>query len=149
MTNIREMTSADLDTALDLRQKWLSSTVDAHAISPGERDWFAAHPGNPQALALVANDNVRCIGYLLCSWHGHPTMSGSSAEIDEIYVVPEYQRRGIGRSLVERARELLLERVDDLTGIRACSDRNDVSSRAFWQALGYEHHVVEFVDYLE
>ena len=149
MISIREMIAADLDSMLDLRQGWLSRTIEEHAISQPVRDWFAAYPGNSRAFALVAIDKGKCLGYLLCSWHGNPTMSGTSAEIDEIHVAADYQRNGVGRKLVYRARESLLTRVSDLTTIRAFADRNDLRSRAFWKDIGYEQLVVEYVDYLE
>ena len=149
MISIREMTPADLDVVFELRRRWLSRALGAYSISQAERNWFAAYPGNPQAFALLAMEETRCVGYLLCSWRAHPTMSGSSADIDEIHVALDFQRRGIGRRLVEAARERLLDRVDDLTTIRAAADRKDVSSRAFWEAMGYEQLAIEFVDYLE
>lgn len=149
MFSIREMKAADLDAMLDLRQKWLSQSVDGYTVSQRERDWFAAYPGNPQAFAFLALEDGQCLGYLLCSWHGHPTMSGASAEIDEIHVASDNRRRGIGRQLVDTAREMLLDRVSDLTTIRAGADRHDVSRRAFWAALGFAQDVIEFVDYLD
>ena len=149
MITIREMTAADLDAALDLRLRWLSRALGNYSVSANERKWFAAYPGNRSAFALIANDEARCVGYLLCSWQGHPTMSGRAAEIDEIHVALDYQRQGIGRRLVEAARERLLVHVDDLTTIRVLVDRDDDGSRAFWTAIGYEQRVIEFVDYLE
>ena len=149
MITLREMTAADLDAVLDLRQRWLSRTLGDYSISQDERKWFAAYPGNRSAFALIANDEAKYVGYLLSSWRGHPTMSGTSGEIDEIHVALDYQRQGIGRRLVEAARETLLARAMDLTTIRASVDRDDVSSRAFWSAMGYEQLAVEFVDYLE
>jgi ribosomal protein S18 acetylase RimI-like enzyme len=142
------MTAADLEAVFDLRQSWLSRTLGDYSVSAKERKWFGAYPDNPQAFALLATENEQCVGYLLCSWQAHPTMSGMSANIDEVHVAFDFQRQGIGRRLVETARELLLERVADLTTLRASVDRKDVSGRAFWKSLGYEQDMVEFVDYL-
>lgn len=149
MITIREMTAADLDAVLELRRRWLARTLDNYTITQDERNWFAAYPGNQSAFVLMATDDGKCVGYLLSSWRAHPTMSGTRADIDEIHVALEYQRQGIGRRLVEAARERLLGRVDDLTVVRASIDRNDVGSRAFWSAMGYEQQVIELVDYLE
>ncbi len=76
-------------------------------------------------------------------------MRGRAAEIDEIHVAADYRRQGIGPKLFEHARELLLSRVEDLTTIRAFADREDHIGQAFLNSIGFEHHVVEFTDYLE
>ena len=149
MTIIRQLTHADLATALDLRLRWLAREFDIAKSTEDIRAWFAAYPGNAQAFALVATFNGECIGYVLVSWHWHSTMRGRAAEIDEIHVAADYRRQGIGRKLVEHARELLLSRVEDLTTIRAFVDREDQIGNAFWNSIGFEHHVVEFTDYLE
>ena len=76
-------------------------------------------------------------------------MRGRAAEIDEIHVAADYRRQGIGRKLVEHARELLLSRVEDLTTIRAFVDREDHIGKAFWNSIGFVNHLMEFTDYLE
>ena len=120
MIIIRQLTPADVAMALDLRLRWLASEFDiATETTADERAWLAAYPGNAQAFALVATEDERCVGYILVSWHSHATMRGRAAEIDEIQVAADYRRQGIGRKLVEHARELLLSRVEDLTTMRA------------------------------
>ena len=149
MTIIRQLTHADLATVLDLRLRWLAREFDIARSTEDIRAWFAAYPGNAQAFALVAIEDERSVGYILVSWHWHPTMRGRAAEIDEIHVAADYRRQGIGRKLIEHARELLLSRVEDLTTMRAFVDREDQIGNAFWNSIGFEHHVVEFTDYLE
>lgn len=149
MINIRAMTDADLDAVLSLRQDWLSRTSDAREPTESERRWFSAYPGNESARAFVATVDKAPVGYCLMSWLSHPTMTGTVAEIDEIHVAPEWTRRGIGRELVERSRKSACDNVNDLTVIRARVDDNSIGARAFWGSLGFEHHVLEFTDYLD
>jgi len=149
MIKIREMRSSDVDAMLRLRFDWLSQQFDAAETTELERAWFARYPGNEMAPALVAEDGDQIVGYVLCALTTHPTAVGVSAEIDEVCVAESHRRRGIGRRLVEELRQGLRSTVDDLTTIRARIDRADDRAQAFLKALGFEHDVLEFTDYLE
>ena len=147
--SVRELQSTDVETILGLRLQWLSQTFDVSDTTSKVRDWFSNYLGNPQSFALVATDRQACVGYILCDLLAHPIMSGLSAMIEEVCVAEPFRRRGIGRRLVLEARQRLVSRVDDLTTIRAQIDRKDDRAIAFWSALGFEQHVIEFTDYLE
>ena len=149
MFTIREMTDADLENMLALRNDWLSGESETRASTEDEVRWFSAYCGNDRACALVATVSNLCVGYCLVSWHRHPTMTGTLAEIAEIHVAQAWSRQGIGRQLVERARRTLEATIDDLTAIRAGVDRRDEAASAFWRALGFEHYVLEYMDYLD
>ena len=149
MIKIREIRSSDVDAMLRLRFDWLSQQFDAAETAELERAWFARYPGNEMAPALVAIENDQIVGYVLCALTTHPTAVGASAEIDEVCVAESHRRRGIGRRLVEELRQGLRSTVADLTTIRARIDRADDRAQAFLKALGFEHDVLEFTDYLE
>jgi ribosomal protein S18 acetylase RimI-like enzyme len=149
MIEIREMRNSDVDAALRIRLEWLTPQSDATDKTEMERAWFARYPGNEAAPALVAENGRQIAGYLLCALLTHPTASGICAEIDEICVRETYRRRGIGKRLVETMRRQLQTTVDDLTIIRAKTDRADMRAKAFLRALGFEHDTLEFTDYLE
>lgn len=149
MIEIREMRKSDLEAVLDLRLRWLSKNYDVLKTKENVRAWFARYPGNSQAPALVAVTGEEIIGYVLAALMRHPAASGVCAEIDEVYVAESHRRKGLGRRLATLMRELLQSTVDDLNAIRARVDREDESASAFWQALGFEHDVLEFNDYLE
>ena len=149
MIKIREMQSSDLETVLRLRRSWLSKVSETSETNELERAWFARYPGNEMALALVAEEADQVVGYLLCALTAHPTAAGRSAEIDEVCVAELHRGQGIGRRLVEELRRQLLSGVDDLTTIQARTDRENDRAQAFLAALGFEHDVLEFTDYLE
>ena len=149
MITIRDMNPADVSAVLALRLQWLSERFDVTETTQSERDWFARYPDSDEAFGLLAEDGERIIGYLLCALTTHPTMTGVVAEIDEVCVAAEFRRRGIGARLVAAARERLLAAVDNLNAIRIGIDREDEDAKAFWAALGYEQHRVEFVSFLE
>ena len=149
MYAIRPMTDADLDDVLALRKDWLAGESETPVSTADERRWFGAYCGNDRACAFVATVNDECVGYCLLSWHAHPTMTGTLAEIDEIHVAPAWSRQGIGRQFVERSRKTLKSKIDDLTAIRARVDRQDQETGAFWRAQGFEHYLLEYMDYLD
>ncbi len=149
MIKIREMQSSDRDAMLRLRKAWLSTIGEASVTTELERAWFARYPGSETALALVAEEGDQLVGYLLCALMTHPTARGTAAEIDEVCVAESHRRQGIGRRLVEELRRLLRSSVDDLTTIQARTARKNVSAQAFLYAVGFQHDVLEFTDYLE
>ena len=149
MIKIREMQSSDLDAMFRLRRAWLSEITEATETTELERAWFSRYPGNASAPALVAAEGDQIVGYLLCALTTHPTSTGTSAEIDEVCVTESHRRHGIGSRLVDELRQRLRTSVDDLTTIRARTDREDARAQAFAKSLGFEHHVLEFTDYLE
>ncbi len=149
MIKIREMRSSDVDAMLKIRLDWLSQQFDTAETTALERAWFGRYPGNTSAPALVAEDGGQILGYVLCALTRHPAAVGRSAEIDEVCVAESHRRRGIGSRLVEEMRQGLRAAVDDLTTIQARTDRADERAQAFLRALGFEHDVLEFTDYLE
>ncbi len=149
MINIREMQSSDVDAALKIRLEWLSKQFDVTETTELVGAWFARYPGNEAAPALVAEDGDQIVGYLLCALMNHPTASGVCAEIDEVCVTESHRQRGIGKRLVETIRQQLQATVDDLTAIKARTDRADMRAQAFLRALGFEQDTLEFTDYLE
>ncbi|MCY3864046.1 MAG: GNAT family N-acetyltransferase [Chloroflexi bacterium] len=149
MIEIRDMRSSDVEAALRIRLEWLSAQFDVSETTELVGAWFARYPDNEAALALAAEDGDQVVGYLLCALRTHPAAVGRAAEIDEVCVSESYRRRGIGRRLVDTARQRLRHTVDDLTVIRARTDREDKPAQAFLRALGFEHDTLEFTDYLE
>ena len=149
MTIIRKIQATDIEAMLALRAGWLSTQFSTANITGLERAWFSRYPGNKTAPALVAVDGDQIVGYILCALIRHPAMPGASATIDEICVAEPHRGQGIGRRLVEELRSRLCSTVKDLSTISAQVDHEDETAKAFWTALGLEHHLLEFTDYLE
>ena len=149
MIHIREIQTSDVEAMLALRSQWLSERFNTVDATERERAWFSRYPGNMMAPALVAEDDDQIVGYILCALIKHPVMPGTAASIDEICVAASHRKHGIGRRLFAELRTRLIASVTDLSAIRAQFDREDETAEAFWTALGFEHHLLEYTDYLE
>jgi GNAT superfamily N-acetyltransferase len=91
---------------------------------PNHTDGFDFRSELDHALAVVgAYDGSQLIGYVRLAWDG-----GVHAFILEPTVDPDYRRRGIGRSLVDRAVAVARER-----GLE-------------WVHVDYEPHLVPFYE---
>jgi ribosomal protein S18 acetylase RimI-like enzyme len=90
---------------------------------PPERGFFVAETGVPG----------RVVGYCICGPDRDPDIQ-DTGEIYALYVLPEFQGRGIGRALVRSAAEWLAAR-----GFRRMIIfvlRENVPSRRFYEAIG-------------
>jgi ribosomal-protein-alanine N-acetyltransferase len=91
--DIRALESLDLDAVEEIEQ--------TSYPTPWSRSMFAAELQKPSSLSIGAyHDSGELVGYAIVSryvdaWH-----------VMNIAVVPEFRRRGIGRSLLERLFEI-------------------------------------------
>ncbi|MDH3606677.1 MAG: GNAT family N-acetyltransferase [Acidimicrobiia bacterium] len=95
---IRAFAAEDLDGLLDV---WYEASLVAHSFLSEdflatERQQIAEH-WLPMAEVIVYETDGRVVGFL--------ALVGN--EVGAIFVLPSYQGRGIGRSLMDRARESL------------------------------------------
>jgi GNAT superfamily N-acetyltransferase len=93
---IRPAAAADVAA---LREVYRRSSLS----NEGDRNLFSAHPGLfewsdlavQEGRSLVAVSGDRVVGFAT------PSFSDSSAEVDDLFVDPEWMRRGVGRALLE------------------------------------------------
>jgi len=102
----------------------------------GDRDALLAHP---DAIELPA-EQIAKGGVFVSEWNGaivgfaavEPAADGES-ELDALFVDPLMQRRGIGRSLVERCAEVARKRGS--TALRVVGNPH---AKSFYAACGFE-----------
>ena len=118
---IRSYTEDDLGEVLDA---WYEASFVAHSFLSEE--FFAterqqiAERWLPIAETIVYEADGRVVGFV--------ALVGN--EVGAIFVLPEYQGRGIGRALVDRARELLQFLELDVFEANA-------TGRRFYEAYGF------------
>ena len=122
----REFSIDDYDTAIELWQRVEGLEIAEGDDREGVAQFLARNPG----LSRVAVDGSAVVGVALC---GH---DGRRGHIYHLAVDPAYQRRGLGRRLLD-------ESLADLrrTGVKRViimvADDN-ASGREFWIRSGYE-----------
>jgi GNAT superfamily N-acetyltransferase len=96
---------------------------------PGHQSPYDFRPELEWALVYVgAYDKAQLIGFVRLAWDG-----GVHAFLLEPTVHPDYRRRGIGRSLVERSVEVARER-----GIEWVHVDFEPQLREFYRACGFD-----------
>jgi len=66
-----------------------------------------------------------------------PDLPGKGSETDSLYVLPEYQKQGVGSQLLERARK------DNQCESWVRCDRGAKESIEWFQKKGYKYHHTE------
>ena len=85
------------------------------------QDWFGRVVGKPRGAWWVARHAEGVIGYMLVD----------RESLDHLYVRPDWQRRGIGRALLDKAKALSPHRLMLWT-----FERN-TNARTFYEAKGF------------
>ncbi len=77
------------------------------------------------------------VGFLACDCNWYSKYEGKEvAEIHEIFVLPEYQGKGIGKALMKKAEEYGKERGRDL--IELWVGIGNEKARRFYESLGFQ-----------
>lgn len=122
---IRRLNPKDLTAAVDV---WVRARRDA-------QPWLEQRLGYTDEQYLAFFREVVCVEQPVWVAAEGATVLGLLAirngEIDQLYVAPEFQRRGIGTALLEKARELSPE------GLGLFTHRRNEKARRFYEARGF------------
>ncbi len=92
----------------------------------------AVEAGELEVLAARAEGRV--VGVLLLAYRLSVSAGGLLASIEDLYVMPEERRRGVGRALLEAVEDRCIAR--GVSYVEAQVEDKDAA--AFYTALGYE-----------
>lgn len=105
---IRSATATDAEALVPLLKAYWTFEGTAGFEAKTLRRRLSEFLSNPaHGLAWVAQDERRLVGYLLAAFVFSFEYGGRMAEIDEFFVEEASRGRGIGRRLLETAREAL------------------------------------------
>ena len=124
--NTREFSINDYDAAVELWRRVEGLEIAEGDDREGMAQFLARNPG----LSRVATDGSAVVGVVLC---GH---DGRRGHIYHLAVDPAYQRRGLGKRLLDESLEDL-RRIGVKRVIIMVADDNP-SGREFWKRSGYE-----------
>ena len=127
MTSIRTMEFQDYDRVYDL---WINTPGMGLNTVDDSREGIQRYLRRNPQTCFVAEEDGKIIGAVMA---GH---DGRRGFIYHTAVRSEYQGRGIGKSLVERAMDGLEQEGIHKT-VRVVFKRN-VSGNGFWEKIGFE-----------
>ncbi len=134
MISIRAATPRDVDGVLGL---WHAAQAEpTHTDDPDSLLRLLAHS---TAALLVAEEEGDIVGTVIAGWDG---WRGS---IYRLIVAPDHRRRGLGRQLLGRARDRLVD--VGATRLQAIVVETDGQATSFWQATDWSQqpHRLRFV----
>jgi GNAT superfamily N-acetyltransferase len=126
---VRPARPADLERVWPLARDFATSFTPRHAAFGLV---YAQLLGRADTLLLVADVDQNIGGYLLASDHLTFQANGPVCWVEEVMVVPEHRRLGVGRALMDRAEWWAVQRGSAYVSL--------ASRRAgeFYVAVGYE-----------
>ncbi len=124
MVKIRIMTIADYDGICDVwkNHKGTNPVDDSYE---GLEKYLRRNP----ATSFVAENNGKIVGTILA---GH---DGRRGLFHHVSVLPEYQKQGIGKMLVDNAMNALEK--EGITKVLLVVFKDNDNGNAFWEYLGF------------
>src|SRR5688500_7921309 len=142
MTDIREATAADIPALAELHVKAWNATYPRVKSPPTrelrERQWhdaFRVRDGS-WVCFLIEDRDGKLIGFAKGKKYQHSDLPQFSGELNKIYVLKEYHRRGLGRRLVGHVVRWFL---DQGIASMVLFAEPDIPSCRFYDALGAEN----------
>jgi ribosomal protein S18 acetylase RimI-like enzyme len=134
VAEIRTLSAADYDAICTV---WKASGVGYQPQGRESRANFEQQMATGLQIILGAFEGGRLAGVVLL------THDGRKGWINRLGVLPEFQRRGIGRQLVQAGEQML--RALGLTIIAALVEHSNPASLALFESAGYHVHETYYV----
>ena len=150
MAQIRKMLESEAEAVIDL---WNTNSLEAAGASlsayeaAGVLAALRKYAAHPEAFCLLAEAESGLVGFLTAHTASHPVLEGLVGEIEELYVLPNARRSGIGAALVQQAAAMLRQQGAGTLRVHACAE--SPVARGFWQGLGWEQDLVVYSRYGE
>ena len=128
MTRVR---AGDLDEPLRLLEEWLR---DDQPVPDGFIEQLRGKVGAGDLEVLAAHLDGSVAGVLVLAFRPNISLGGSFASIEDLYVVPEARRRGVGAALLQAAEERCTGR--GISYLEVQIEENEAGY--FYAASGYE-----------
>jgi GNAT superfamily N-acetyltransferase len=140
---IREAADADVP---DLLRAYRDAGIDGGvSFTPEEgREHFALFRRYPSYRAFVVEIDGAFAGtYALLIFDNLAKRGARTGIVEDVAVLPSHQRSGVGRAMMEHAREQC--RIAGCYKMMLSSNLSRESAHRFYDALGFERHGYSFV----
>ena len=107
--------------------------------------WIGKLADDPRSMMVVAEEDGRIVGFLPASVEKAPPiyLHNEFAMVHEWWIDPEFQERGVGKALIDRASIELARH--GVCQIRICTPERDGDARESFERLGFRGVVREMV----
>lgn len=108
-----------------------------------DNDSFAMVLRNPADSILVAEDAGQLVGFATCNVRRVVRYPKPIASLDELFVLPAYRKRGVGRQLMAE-----VERLAQTAGCQRVfieSHYKHTGAHTFYETLGYTNYGYHFI----
>jgi ribosomal protein S18 acetylase RimI-like enzyme len=136
-THIRPAQAEDIDALLPMiEQYWRFEAIEGFDV--GRMRGILARLLEDASLGRlwIANVYGEPAGYLLAVYVFSLEHQGRTAEIDELFIVPQHRNLGIGRDLLSAAEEQF--RAEGCTNVSLQIGRANEAARRFYRGHGFE-----------
>jgi (aminoalkyl)phosphonate N-acetyltransferase len=137
-SNIKRARLQDFNTVFTFISALEKETFDKRVL----RTLYVKNIQNKENVYLIAWQNVP-VGYVSCHIQSLLHHGGNVAEIQEMYVIPEARRQGIGKQLLEQLKIILRKR--KVHRIEVTSQVHRTQAHRFYQGESFRLTSKKFV----
>ncbi len=143
--NVRKATINDLQSIVSFQLAMANETegidLDKATVEKGvEAVLLDSNKGN----YYVAEINKQVVSSLLTTFEWSDWRNGTILWIQSVYVLPDFRRKGVYRSMYSYIKEMVLNN-DKLNGIRLYADKSNYPAQKTYETLGMnQDHYVTF-----
>ena len=103
---------------------------------------------NPQEIVVVAEENSKLVGFLCIQIKKSFCYDDYSPEITELYVTPEYRRKGLASNMMEFAKTYC-NQTYPIHKLELYTGEKNITAQTFYKSLGYtgklEFHFSKYI----
>lgn len=146
---IREARLGDAPVIVDFQIRMARSTEDLELDFDTVTRGVAAVFADPaKGTYWVAESEDRVIGSLLTTFEWSDWRNGTVLWIQSVYVLPEWRRRGIYKSLYEHLKRQV-EKSPGLRGLRLYVDQRNTAAQEVYERLGMTKEHYQMYEWLK
>lgn len=146
---IREARPEDAPVIVDFQIRMARSTEDLELDHATVTRGVAAVFSDPAKGAYwVAEEDGRVIGSLLTTFEWSDWRNGTVLWIQSVYVLPEWRRRGVYKSLYAHLKRQV-EKSPDLRGLRLYVDQRNTAAQEVYERLGMTREHYQMYEWLK